>query len=61
MKVFTAGIRNVTDKLNKHKRKHCESEEFWAGPLFLDDVVAELVFCSWLYCFGSLLPGRPVL
>jgi hypothetical protein len=24
-------------------------------------VAAELVFWSWLYCFGSLLPGRLVL
>jgi hypothetical protein len=35
MKVFSVVIRNVTDTLNKHKRKHCESEEFGAGPLFL--------------------------
>jgi hypothetical protein len=37
MKVFTVVVRNVTDKLKKlrkHKRGHCESEEFWAGPLF---------------------------
>jgi hypothetical protein len=34
MKLFTAVIGNVTDILNKHKRKHCESEEFRAGPLF---------------------------
>jgi hypothetical protein len=61
MKVFTVGIRNITDKLNKHKREHCESEKFRAGPLFLGVVTAELVFWIWLYCFGSLLPGRPVL
>jgi hypothetical protein len=61
MKVFTVGIRNVTDKLNKHKRKHCESEEFRVGPLFLGVVAAELVFWNWLYCFGSLLPGPPFL
>jgi hypothetical protein len=61
MKVFTVVIRNVTDKRNKHKSKHCESEEFRAGPLFLGVVAAEMVFWNWLYCFGSLLPGRPVL
>jgi hypothetical protein len=61
MKVFTVVIRNVTEKLNKHTRKHCQSEEFRAGALFFGVVAAELVFWSWLYCFGSLLPGQPVL
>jgi hypothetical protein len=48
MKVFTVVIRNVIDKLSKHKRRHCESEEFRTGPLFLGIVAAELVFWSWL-------------
>jgi hypothetical protein len=46
MKVFTVVIRNVTDKLSKCKRRHCESEEFWAGPLFLG--VVELVLLLWV-------------
>jgi hypothetical protein len=31
MKELAVVIRNVTDKLKIHKRRHCESEEFWAG------------------------------
>jgi hypothetical protein len=48
MKVFTVVIRNVTDKLHKHKRKHCESEEFRAGPLFLG--LWQLNLCSGAGC-----------
>jgi hypothetical protein len=57
MKVFTVVIRNVTDKLNKHKTKQCESEEFRAGPLFLG--LWRLNWCSgagctaWLASYGS--------
>jgi hypothetical protein len=48
MKVFTVLIRNVTDKLNEHKRKHCESKEFRAGPLFLG--LWRLNWCSGAGC-----------
>jgi hypothetical protein len=50
MKVFAVVIRNFTDKLNKkHNRGLCESEEFWAGPLF------------WvLWWLNWSLPGQPV-
>jgi hypothetical protein len=49
MKLFTpVVIRNVTDKLKKHKRRHCESEEFWAGPLFW--VLWRLNCCSGAGC-----------
>jgi hypothetical protein len=53
MKVFTVIIRNVTGKLNKHKRKHCESEEFRAGPLFLG-----LWRLNWCSGAGSTDLGR---
>jgi hypothetical protein len=53
MKVFTVVITNVTDKLNKHKRKHCESEEFQAGPLFLG-----LKWLNWCSGAGCTALGR---
>jgi hypothetical protein len=35
MKGLAVVIRTITDILKKyHKRRHCESEEFWAGPYF---------------------------
>jgi hypothetical protein len=53
MKLFTVVIRNVTDKTNKHKRKHCGSEEFRAGPLFLG-----LWWLSWCSGAGCTALGR---
>jgi hypothetical protein len=58
MKVFTVVVIKVTDKLKKLKKNikggHCESEEFWAGPLFW--VLWRLNWCpgaGWLLWVAS--------